>query len=130
MYKLLRSTAYLKNRRNKFTDSEIQELLKQAQTPFVYMHFDHGRNDTVYPTAQAACRPIQPIGNAERKEILKQQIEFFKRMYNDIDIIESTSNGLISGCPANIIKASFTTTNQEGCEFQVLNRTYTIINGY
>jgi hypothetical protein len=112
------------------SNEELQEILKYAQTPFVYMHFDHGQNDQVYPTVQASCRPINPIKQSEREDLFNQQIEQFKKIYPGIQFQETSASGLISLCPTNIIKAVITVRNEEGGEFECLNRTYTIFAGY
>jgi hypothetical protein len=112
------------------SNEELQEILKNAQTPFVYMHFDHGKNNQVYPTAQASCRPINRTNQLERENILELQMEQLGKIYHDLDIIESSADGLICQCPTNIIKATLTIRNEEGNSFRCFSRSYAIFAGY
>ena len=117
--------ANIKNRVN-HTSEEYQELLHQAQVPFVYFQFDHQEADFAYPTVQATCRPIKPVNKKDRKFMLGQQILTLTDNFEDFSLIESTHNGFISQCPANISKFRFSIQNVEGTKFSCLARSYTI----
>ena len=105
------------------------ELIKYAQEPLVYFHYDHRLSDKALPTVQVMHRMMIGVGSIDRPTFLKMQIIQLEAVFRDFCLLESTSDGIISKRPANIIKSTFTVYNQNGNELECLSRCYLIFAG-
>lgn len=108
---------------------ENAELLKYAQEPLVYFHYDHRIMDQVLPTVQVMHRMLVGVDTIDRPTFLRMQLIQLDSVFRNFDLIEATSDGIISARPANIIKSTFTVYNQEGYEMECLSRCYLIFSG-
>jgi len=102
------------------------ELIKYAQEPLVFFHYDHGIGDIVLPTVCAMHRSMGGLHTVDRISFLELQIVQLQVVFHDFCLIEATSDGLISKKPANIIKSTFTAYNPEGKGLECLSRCYVI----
>jgi len=102
------------------------ELIKHAQEPLVYFHYDHGFDDIVLPTVCAMHRAMGGLPSIDRISFLNLQIIQLQHVFQDFCLIEATSDSLISKKPANIIKSTFTSYNLEGEGLECLSRCYVI----
>lgn len=83
-----------------------------------------------YATMQVTARPFQVPGNQLAADVLEQNLAFMESRQVDFTLIDSTTEFIIAGCRANMIRASYTLiTQKEGedeVEFSVLARSYLI----
>ncbi len=102
------------------------ELIKYAQEPLVYFHYDHSMGDIVLPTVCVMHRAAGGLQSIDRMSFLELQIIQLEHVFHDFSLIEATSDGLISKKPANIIKSTFTVYNHDGEGLECLSRCYVI----
>jgi hypothetical protein len=98
------------------TDEELSRVMALAQTPFVYFHYDHGRKDIAYPTVQCTCRALPPQG-VDRRALLAQSQAQLENTFETLEILESTTDAIVSGFPANRITARFSLYGENDHEF-------------
>lgn len=102
------------------------ELIRYAQEPLVYFHYDHGIEDIVLPTVCAMHRSIGGLHSVDRMSFLKLQIIQLQVVFDDFCLLDATSDGLIAKKPANIIKSTFTAYNPDGDSLECFSRSYVI----
>ena len=102
------------------------ELIKYAQEPLVYFHYDHGIEDIVLPTVCAMHRVMGRPHSVDRISFLKLQIIQLQHVFQDFCLMEATSDGLISKKPANIIKSTFTAYSPDGDGLECFSRCYAV----
>jgi len=102
------------------------DLIKYAQEPLVYFHYDHGIEDIVLPTVYAMHRFIRGLDSVDRMSFLRLQIIQLEVVFQDFCLIEATPDGLIAKKPANIIKSTFTAYNSDGDGLECFSRSYVI----
>lgn len=87
---------------------ENEELwIKYANQPFCIAMHHHNSTRHVYPTFQASVRYLAKPKEIFASQLLNAQISFLESQFPSISIIEATSNGILSGFRANIIRATY-----------------------
>lgn len=109
------------------SDEEFDYLKNSARLPFVYFHYDHRLTNQAVPAVQAMYRPLVSPGTMNLPTLLQLQITQLACVFDNFILEEATSDGIISGRPANIIKSTFTVHNSHGSEFECLSRCYLIL---
>lgn len=103
-----------------------EELIKYAQEPLVYFHYDHRLDDLVLPTVCAMHRAMAGLQSIDRVSFLKMQLIQLEYVFQDFCLIEATSDGIISNKPANIIKSTFTVHYPDGGGLECFSRCYVV----
>ena len=85
-----------------------EDWIQYARLPFCCASARHDSPVHVYPTLQATVRPSGVPGNEQAAEILARQLAFLSAEHLDFDAFEATSEAVVAGCRANVIKACFT----------------------
>jgi hypothetical protein len=110
------------------SDSD-EHWINQAGLPFCCAMQHHQSESHAYPTLQVSARPCKIPDNTTAANILSQQIQFINKQHEDFELIQSTSEAIVSGHRANLVRATFsfsTMPNNEVVKFNILARTYTI----
>lgn len=115
-------------RKTALSNDEISRLLELAAVPFVYMQKPHGRDDIAYPTVQATCRYFEHPDRAKMEQLNRIQVQMFERQFQDFELIETRDNEQVSGCPAVMIRGSFTIRNETGNGFRCLGSSWSIFD--
>lgn len=109
--------------------SPPEDWIQYARLPFCCATAGHDSPVHVHPTLQATVRPSGVPGNEQASAILQSQLDFLDTEYLEFDPIEATSDAIIGGCRANVIKARFILPLEiDGERFMapVISRSYTI----
>lgn len=78
-------------------EDDIKQLMENANSPFVYFHYDHQSEDYVFPTVQACCRPIIKPGQKSRKNLIDAMVSHVHQMDQQARIEEINENAILSG---------------------------------
>ena len=106
-----------------------EDWIQYAQSPFCCASGSHDSPVHVYPTLQATVRPSAVPSNEQARSILQSQLDFLAAEFMDFDPFEVTSEAVIGGCRANVIKARFSLPLEIDGELlmaPVISRSYAI----
>lgn len=108
------------------SDEELTKVMSLARMPLVVLRYDHKGTKYAYPTVQVTCRPIGDAEKINREDFLEMTQEQLKKVYEDIDIIDATTDMQISNFSANRVISKFTISTSDGKEFKCLSRSYVV----
>lgn len=115
----------IKNK-ERLANEEISELMSKSNTPFVYMHKPLNRNDIAHPTVQSTCRYYETPTPVRMKRLLEQNSNILINQFNSVEIVEKSSEKVLSDCLANYIKARFLVKNEDGVDFACTSRSWQV----
>lgn len=105
------------------------DWIRHARSPFCCASGHHDSPLHAYPTLQATVRPSGVPGNEQARAILQGQLDFLAGEYLEFVPFEATSEAVIGGCRANVIKARFALPAEiDGAPLTmtVISRSYTV----
>ncbi|MBI4821451.1 MAG: hypothetical protein HY791_34645 [Deltaproteobacteria bacterium] len=107
-------------------NDELQRILELASVPFVYFHFDHGDTRYAIPTVQAACRGLISPELLDRSAILGASTSQLARLFKEFEVLEATTDVIVSGFHANRIVSEFRLPRKGGPDLYCRSTSYAI----
>ena len=106
------------------------DWIHYAKLPFCCAMDHHSSNEHAYSTLQVTARPFGLPNNQSAAAILRAQIDFLAGQHLDFELIDSTSEAIVGGHRANLIRASYCLMTQlpdsDPVEFSVLSRSVVV----
>jgi hypothetical protein len=105
------------------------DLLAFAAKPFCCAMAHHDSPRHAYPTLQATVRPFARPDNTLAARLLAANVEFLGRQWQGFELLEASSDVIVAGHRANVIRAHFMMPAQPEdtlIELGVLGRVYTV----
>lgn len=102
-----------------------------AKTPFCTALKHHELKNVVYPTLQATIRPPIKYSKDLANSIIQSTKTIMAKQFDNSAIIDESTDGLIGGCRANILKSTAELSFKQDNSIQtysIINHSYTIFS--
>jgi len=108
---------------------DATDWIRFAKLPFCCAMDHHESPEHAYSTLQVTARPFAIPSNQTAADILNAQIEYLSQQFLDFEAIQATSEAIVAGYRANLIRSSFVLVTERGeevAEISVLSRSWMI----
>lgn len=108
---------------------EFREMLEKAVVPFTQFCKHHANQNYPLPTVQCGCRLFKQPFEYKREELLAFILNYHAQNFKKNEILESSSNFIISNKPSIYYKMKFQILNANNEPIECLSRTIQVDNG-